>query len=154
MATGPSEAAGQRAFQDMVDYTLEFMVTRLALNEVEVSVAITDGTNTWRLSARDNVYAYHRFDAFAIRPNSQETTAFDFQFLEFKVEVLEAPVAQPIPLQFARQGNNLVLSWADPRFVLQAATSVTGPYTNLPSATSPYTHTIGSGSLYFRLAAP
>ena len=154
MATGPSEAAGQRAFQDMVDYTLEFMVTRLALNEVEVSVAITDGTNTWRLSARDNVYAYHRFDAFAIRPNSQETTAFDFQFLEFKVEVLDAPVVQPIPLQFARQGNNLVLSWPDPRFVLQAATSVTGPYTNVPSATSPYTHTIGSGSLYFRLAAP
>ncbi|NGO38836.1 hypothetical protein G4L39_05430 [Limisphaera ngatamarikiensis] len=154
LATGPTEATNAPAFQDLVDYTLEFMVTRLAQNEVEVSVTITDGQNTWSVTGRDPVYAYHRFDAFAIRPNSLETTAFDFQFKEFKVEVLQAAVLQPIPLVHARQGNNLVLSWSDPRFVLQAAPTVTGPWTNVPAASSPYTHTIGSGLLYFRLAAP
>ncbi|MEJ5238480.1 MAG: immunoglobulin domain-containing protein [Limisphaera sp.] len=154
MVTGPTNAVGQPAFQDLVNYTLEFTVTRLALNEVEVSVTITDGTNTWSVSARDNVYAYHRFDAFAVRPNSLETTAFDFQFLEFKVEVLQSAVAQPIPLRFGRQGNNLILGWDDARFVLQAAPAVTGPYTNVPTASSPYTHTLGPGALYFRLATP
>jgi len=154
LATGPEEAAGQPAFQDLVNYTLEFMVTRVGLNEVEVTVTITDGQNTWSVTGRDSVYAYHRFDAFAIRPNSLETTAFDFQFLDFAVEVLQSAVAQPIPLLFGRDGNNLVLSWDDPRFVLQAAPAVTGPWTNVPAAMSPYTHAIGSGSLYFRLATP
>lgn len=154
LVTGPEEAAGQPAFQDLVNYTLEFMVTRVGLNEVEVSVTITDGQNTWSVTGRDSVYAYHRFDAFAIRPNSLETTAFDFQFLDFAVEVLQSAVPQPIPLLFGRDGNNLVLSWDDPRFVLQAAPAVTGPWTNVPAAMSPYTHAIGSGSLYFRLATP
>ncbi|MCS7089565.1 MAG: immunoglobulin domain-containing protein [Verrucomicrobiota bacterium] len=154
LATGPAEAVGQAAFRDLVNYTLEFLVRRIALNEVELTLSITDGTNTWSVTGRDPVYAYHRFDAFAIRPNSQETTAFDFQFIEFKVEVLEAEVPQPIPLRFGRQGNNLVLSWDNPRFLLQTAPAVTGPWTNLPSAVSPYTHPVGSAATYFRLVAP
>lgn len=154
LATGPTEAVGMPAFQDLVNYTLEFMVTRLALNEVEVSVTITDGTHTWQVTGRDPVYAYHRFDAFAIRPNSLETTAFDFQFVDFKVEVLQAAVAQPIPLRFGRQGNNLVLSWDDARFVLQSAPTVNGPWTVVPTASSPFVHPLGPSATYFRLAAP
>ncbi len=59
----------------------------------------------------------------------------------------------PIPLSFFKSGNALVLSWSDPAFSLFAAPAVTGTYTNVPSATSPYTNHFTSPQKFFRLQA-
>lgn len=47
--------------------------------------------------------------------------------------------------------HNLVLNWVDPSFQLQSAPIVSGPYTNIPAATSPYTNAAVSGQQFFRL---
>jgi uncharacterized delta-60 repeat protein len=44
----------------------------------------------------------------------------------------------PVVLSYSFNGGKLVLSW--PNGVLQAATAVNGPYTNVPNAISPYTN--------------
>lgn len=47
-------------------------------------------------------------------------------------------------LKYSVAGNNLTLTWTDPSSVLQCSTNVTGPYANVPGATSPYmTSTVG-----------
>ncbi len=68
-------------------------------------------------------------------------------------DVLPAASVSPIRLNFQRLGGNLVLNWTNPTFKLQAAPAVTGTYTNLPGATSPYTNAIGTSARFFRLIA-
>jgi len=61
----------------------------------------------------------------------------------------------PIPLNIRGIANAVVLSWTDPAsvFFLQASTLVTGVYTNVPGATSPYTNTFSTPTKFFRLQA-
>jgi hypothetical protein len=54
-------------------------------------------------------------------------------------------------LTATRQGNQLILSWSDARAVLQSAPAVTGPYTDVPGASSPYTVPLTGSQQYFRL---
>ena len=56
----------------------------------------------------------------------------------------------PIPLNIRLTNGALNLSWSNPTFSLQAAPAVTGTYTNIPGALSPYTNSI-TGSRRFRL---
>jgi uncharacterized repeat protein (TIGR03803 family) len=49
-------------------------------------------------------------------------------------------------------GNTVILNWNDPAFVLQAASGVTGSFTNVPFAVSPYTNAITGSKVFFRLA--
>jgi hypothetical protein len=58
---------------------------------------------------------------------------------------------QPIPLKSQWANNQLVLSWASTAFSLQRATAVTGVFTNLIGATSPYTNPVTGPQQYFRL---
>jgi hypothetical protein len=51
-----------------------------------------------------------------------------------------------------RIGNNLVLSWTNPSFSLQSAPAVSGSFTNVPLATSPFTNS--APNQFFRLTAP
>ncbi|EEF62611.1 hypothetical protein [Pedosphaera parvula] len=63
-----------------------------------------------------------------------------------RVDVAPAPT-----LIYAHNRTNLVLTWTG-TFTLQSATSVIGPYTNIPTATSPFTNTFASPPMrYFRL---
>ena len=57
----------------------------------------------------------------------------------------------PIPLKFARDGNKLILSWSDASFSLQTAAAVTATFTNVPSATSPYTNFFTAPARFYRL---
>jgi len=57
----------------------------------------------------------------------------------------------PTVLNCQNLGNAVVLSWNDPLSVLQSAPAVTGTYTNVPSATSPYTNTLTGPQQFFRL---
>jgi hypothetical protein len=47
--------------------------------------------------------------------------------------------------------NAVVLSWNDPTFTLQAAPTVSGIYTNIPGAISPYTNSLTGPEQFFRL---
>ena len=58
----------------------------------------------------------------------------------------------PLPrLNFQTLHNQLVLSWANAGFNLQTAPAVTGPFTNLSAATSPYTNALTGVQQFFRL---
>jgi hypothetical protein len=46
----------------------------------------------------------------------------------------------PIPLNIQMAAQFPVISWTNPVFNLQAAPTVTGPFTSLPDASSPYTN--------------
>ena len=60
--------------------------------------------------------------------------------------------ANPVIRLNAQQiGNNIVLSWTNNSVSLQTAPLVTGTYTNIPGATSPYTNAISGSQKYFRL---
>lgn len=58
-----------------------------------------------------------------------------------------------IPLQSRLAGGALVLNWSDPTFTLQASPAITGVYSNVPGATSPYTNAITDSQMFFRLKA-
>ena len=61
--------------------------------------------------------------------------------------------ASPAPVDIQLAGTNAILSWTNASFLLQAAPDVTGPFTNIPGATSPYTNPIAGPQRYFRLKA-
>jgi uncharacterized repeat protein (TIGR03803 family) len=48
-------------------------------------------------------------------------------------------------------GNSVVLRWNDPSFSLQAATTLTGVYTNVPDAVSPFSYPVMEPQMFFRL---
>jgi hypothetical protein len=48
-------------------------------------------------------------------------------------------------------GGAIILQWNNAAFALQAAPQVTGTYTNIPGATSPYTNAISGPQMFFRL---
>ena len=56
-------------------------------------------------------------------------------------------------LTIVRSGANVILTWPTNAagFALQSAPAITGTFTNLPAATSPYTNPTGSGQKFFRL---
>ncbi len=56
-----------------------------------------------------------------------------------------------IPLSIQRIGGDIVLTWADPGFALQAAPEATGTFTNVPGATSPFTNATTGDKQFFRL---
>jgi uncharacterized repeat protein (TIGR03803 family) len=68
---------------------------------------------------------------------------------------LSEPAAPPlpIPLNISLAGSAAVLSWTNSAFSLWSSGAVSGPYTNVPGATSPYTNTSTDPSRFFRLHA-
>jgi hypothetical protein len=54
-------------------------------------------------------------------------------------------------LLFAREGDNIVFDWSGP-FILQSATNVAGPYSDVSNAIAPHTNSvIGNAQEFFRL---
>jgi hypothetical protein len=68
------------------------------------------------------------------------------------VQVYYSTVATAPVLSISLSGNNAVLSWTNPAYSLQSAPAVTGPYTTILDATSPYPVPISGTQEYFRLA--
>ncbi len=65
-------------------------------------------------------------------------------------EVVPNQVVSPTTV-FSRQGNNLVLTWPA-GWILQSATNVAGPYSDLTNASQSYTHDMnGQPQRFFRL---
>lgn len=57
-------------------------------------------------------------------------------------------------LHIARIDNQIVLNWTNADFTLQTAPAVSGAFTNIPGATSPYTNPADLSQQYFQLKAP
>jgi uncharacterized repeat protein (TIGR03803 family) len=66
--------------------------------------------------------------------------------------LLPGPVL-PIPLNILEMSNSTVLTWTNPVFNLQSATSLTGPFIYVPDSFSPYTNVSKNQTLFFRLKA-
>lgn len=64
---------------------------------------------------------------------------------------LISAVVTPVPLTVQRAGGNVVLSWTNSNFSLQGAPAITGTYTNVTGATSPYTNPTTGPAGFFRL---
>ena len=54
-------------------------------------------------------------------------------------------------LHISQAGTNVVLTWSDASYSLQAAPQVTGTYTNVTGAVSPYTTPVTGSQRFFRL---
>jgi hypothetical protein len=166
MGSGPNGGgfSNAPAFAAGTEYTLVFSVARTDVNSCTVTTAISGGGTNWTFSATDTNYAYHRFDAFGIRPNSLETTADMFTFPEFIVQVIPNPVTSFSVSITQPTANSVVLTWpsvATASYSVQSTASLTTPSwstitTVVASGTSTsYTNTpISGSSLFFRVVSP
>jgi len=75
------------------------------------------------------------------------TVGFDNFDVTFEVQLV-----QPL-LTIQESGTNVVLTWTNSAFGLQAAPALTGAFTNVSGAASPYTNAITSTQQFFRLQA-
>ena len=57
------------------------------------------------------------------------------------------------PLNVRQTTSSIVLSWTNSAFILQAAPGPDATFTNIPSATSPYTNFLTGAAKFFRLKA-
>jgi hypothetical protein len=76
-----------------------------------------------------------------------------FDNLKVGTSMADAATIPPLTqtLTNAVLNGELVLSWGSQLFALQSANSVTGPYSTIANATSPYTNTPSASEKYFRL---
>jgi uncharacterized repeat protein (TIGR03803 family) len=64
---------------------------------------------------------------------------------------ISPPMTPPPALVIQYYSKNIVLTWNGPTWTLQTAPSLHGTYTNMPSATSPYTNGVAPAGQFFRL---
>ena len=89
--------------------------------------------------------------AYAFRESGAEgTKTIDNLKVGLSFEAVTG-IPSAIPLAYQRVGTNIVFTWGDPTFALQAAPDVTGVYTNVSGATSPYTNAVINSRQFFRL---
>ncbi|MDR3458200.1 MAG: hypothetical protein P4N60_12190 [Verrucomicrobiae bacterium] len=167
LGSGPSGGgySNAPAFQAGTQYTLVMNVIRAAVNTVIFSNNITGGGTNWAFSVTETNLAYHRFDAFAIRPNSLETTADSFNIAEFKVEVIAGPsVPNTIAMgTVSRTGSNVSLTWTPTptgsfTYTVQRKVSLTDAlWTTLQTgiSTTSYTDTTATATTgFYRVTSP
>lgn len=150
---GPTGYAGAQAFQNGVAYTAVFTVSRTGDSSVTFDVNITGGGTNWTHSRVDNDYAYPRFDSIGIRSAGAALAADSFEISRLLVEVVSA-APTPENLNISAGSGNITLTWSNPAFTLQAAPNVTGTYTNVTGATSPYVVPASGAARFFRLTWP
>lgn len=172
MSAGPTGGVDTNAisFQSGVSNTLIFTVTRTATNGCAVAVTITNanGLNV-SYSTVDNTYGWHRFDSFALRPNSGVSSCANFFIPSFKVEVLNGITVVPASITITNISyatNSITLGWqALPAggtygySVLATTNLSSGPWvTNVAGITAnTYTDvntTTNNTKLFYRVTSP
>jgi hypothetical protein len=71
-------------------------------------------------------------------------TSFDYATIKYSSSM-------PPYLDIQHVNDQVVLRWTDATFGLQCAPSISGSFTNIPGATSPYTNSIIGAQQFFRL---
>jgi hypothetical protein len=144
MSAGPGNGGvntNLTVFQSGVSNTLIFTVTRTATNTCVVTTTITNaiGLNISFSSGDTNNYGWHRFDSFALRPNSGVSSCANFFIPSFKVEVIGGVTVVPTSISItniSRPGgtNSIYLGWqALPSggtysYSVLSATNLSGPW--------------------------
>ena len=138
------------AYTLVTRYNLDTATSRLWLNPVSESdpsgVTATDATTAANISH----YGFRQSSSF-------DSTVFvddlkvGLSFAAVTGSVSSPP--NPIALTAQQIGNNLRLSWTNSAYSLEAAPVANGPFTNVPSATSPYTNGLTGSVKFFRLNA-
>ncbi len=73
-------------------------------------------------------------------------TANDYVTIKYS-----SSIPSPAYLNYQKLNGKLLLTWTNAGFSLQSAPTCTGTFTNIPSATSPYTNSITGAQRFFRL---
>ena len=102
-------------------------------------------------SALDNQLENVWIRIAALEPTTGSGTRDTFGIDNFALTYTPAGTVTPIPLVARCQGNNLILTWSNPSFSLQACSQIAGTYTNVPGATSPHTVPMTGPQRFFRL---
>lgn len=154
LGDGPAGYLNGPAFSNNIAYKFEFLVTRNS-GSTDVRSKITGQSLNidYNVNITDPNYRFHRFDTLAIRPNSSNTVSDSLIFTNYLVEVVNASPSA-IPLNIAQSSTNVILSWTDAQFKLQSSSVVTGAYSTISGATSPYTNAVSGDQKYFRLIWP
>ena len=112
-----------------------------------------DGVPLWTNIFKEKLNGYADARAIAIDSSgnvfvaagSSDGTNNDYVTIKYSSSI------PPARLDFQKLNNQLVLSWTNAGFNLQSAASVSGTFTNLPNATSPYTNSFTAPRQFFRL---
>ena len=105
------------SFQNGVNNTLIFTVTRTATDTCSVTATITNaaGMNISFTSVDNaNSLGWHRFDSFALRPNSGVSSCANFFIPSFKVEVIGGIPVVPASINvtnISRSTNDITIGW-------------------------------------------
>lgn len=91
LSSGPTGSLNDPAFSSGTQYTLEFSVTRTAVDSVDITTRFVGGLLDISHTATDASGATFAFDNFAIRPAGSAQGATSLVFSEFKVEVVPEP---------------------------------------------------------------
>lgn len=78
-------------------------------------------------------------------------TGYSWQGISPDYLTIKYSVLQPAPLMIQSLAGESILTWTNAAFGLQTAPAITGTFTNLPGATSPYTNPISGAQQFFRL---
>ncbi len=79
------------------------------------------------------------------------TNGYQLYLLEYS-DLVPTTVVPPMPLQIQKTGTNVVVSWwAVAPFTLQAAPDLTGTFTNIDGASTPFTNGIDNAARFYRL---
>ena len=106
-------------------------------------------TNRYNLSGKSTyvgAMALDRSGNVFLAGASRNGTNYDIVTIKYSSSVQPA-----VRLDFQLLSSQLVLSWTAAGFNLQTAPAVTGTFTNLPGATSPYTNATTGAQQFFRL---
>ena len=89
-------------------------------------------------------------NTIAVEVHQSGTASSD---IVFGMELIATVSACVPPLTVTRSGSNVIVSWPDPSFRLERASSVTGPWTSQAGGTG-LSLPAGSGTLVLRLVSP
>jgi hypothetical protein len=101
----------------------------------------------WEATAIGNNNSNYVATAAASSYGTAGTMRFDL----FTVFADAGALPPPIPLSITQSNDTVILTWTNAAFSLQAAPFVTGPYTNIPGASSPHPEPSSDATKFFRL---
>ena len=141
--TFPRDLSTNQAYLIVMRYNVGTGETRLWVNPTSESSPSVDATDPLVLSTIGSI---------GLRQDSGiGTNQIDNLVISGSAFADVAPAITPESIQTQISGGNLTLTWTNPLFALQSATSVEGPYSDVPNATSPYSTPLAGPQQFFRL---